>query len=455
MNGQEPLEITTFYSPPPEAPVHPEVRGPSGRRHGMRWTVQSNWKVALVLFLATCASVFAAGTNPGGGIVWPVDLRDSQLLRELFFNGLTYFGAVMTILVAHEMGHFLQALRYRVPASLPYFIPFPLSPLGTMGAVIIQGAGVADRKKLFDIAISGPLAGLVFAIPITIVGIQHSHLALFDPAQGGAKYGDPLLIQWLGRWIHGPIPEHYELVLNPWLFAGWVGILITALNLVPIGQLDGGHILYTLVGRRAHGVAIALLAGAMTYMILSQKLSYILIVVLLLVFGPRHPPTADDTVPLGPFRIVLGWLTLAFVFIGFTPNPIEFFSGPRVEPPAPERRSSEVYEVRAKAPSLVGKPASLPTADRRRSPGLLAGGPAINSGASAIPPRLHEPQGVAGELVFRGIHPPPDFGRRRESGEGQSERLDHQPAVVLDFLEDAERGVPIDVPLAGRAAVVF
>jgi membrane-associated protease RseP (regulator of RpoE activity) len=106
------------------------------------------------------------------------------------------------------------------------------------------------------------------------------------------------------------------------LFAGWVGIFITALNLIPIGQLDGGHILYTLLGRRAHTVAVSVLAFAVGYMIFTGNYSYSLMVILMLMMGPRHPPTADDSVPLGTFRIVLGWLTLGFILIGFTPTPI-------------------------------------------------------------------------------------------------------------------------------------
>jgi Zn-dependent protease len=249
----------------------------------------------------------------------------------------------MTILVAHEMGHYLQSRRYKVPATFPFFIPFPISPFGTMGAVIILGAGVADRKSLFDIAISGPLAGLVFAIPITLIGLSQAHVELVNPA-AGAQYGDPLLLKWLARLFFGPIPADHDVILNPWLFAGWVGIFITALNLIPIGQLDGGHILYTLIGRRAHRIALLLLAAAITYMIVRREFAYVVIVALLFLSGPRHPPTANDQVPLGIGRILLGWLTLAFVIIGFTPVPMP------TAPPQEERhekpaKSSQVYDV--------------------------------------------------------------------------------------------------------------
>jgi len=364
-SGEKPIEITTFY--PQEVEVLDPLRQTVAGSYYPRRSVRSNGRVALLLFAATCVSVFLAGLIPGVplGSLTNVQVLVSKLEQGSLGNewigmiqdGAIYFGAVMTILIAHEMGHYLQARRHRVPATLPYFIPFPISPFGTMGAVIVQSAGVADRKKLFDIAISGPLAGLVFALPIAVIGIRTSTVAYIDPAKGSLQYGDPLLLQWLARWIHGPIPEHYDLTLNAWLFAGWVGIFITALNLMPIGQLDGGHILYTLIGPRAHRIALLLLAVALSFMIFAQELGYALMVLLLFVAGPRHPPTADDSVPLGTPRIVLGWLTLCFVVIGFTPIPIKILQpqAPSQQQIQPQRQqeephsSSDALEVRLPA----------------------------------------------------------------------------------------------------------
>jgi membrane-associated protease RseP (regulator of RpoE activity) len=235
----------------------------------------------------------------------------------------------MSILLAHEMGHFLQSRRHRVPASWPYFIPMPLMLFGTMGAVIFQGAGTADRRKLFDIAVSGPIAGLVLALPIAWFGLQGTEVVDVPPGSTGLILGDPPLLKGMISLVHGPLAAGQEVQLTPMLQAGWLGIFITALNLVPIGQLDGGHILYALIGRRAHRVAILLLLGWAGYMVLASSPSYLLMVVLLLLMGPRHPPTADDTVPLGTWRHVLGWLTLAFLLVGFTPEPI------RVDLPVP------------------------------------------------------------------------------------------------------------------------
>lgn len=285
---------------------------------------RSRKRLALILFVATCLSTFWVGA---------IQFTPEHALggMAMLLNGLSYAGPVMLILLAHEMGHYLQARRYRVPATLPYFIPMPVPPLGTMGAVIVQGAGYADRKALFDIAISGPLCGLVLALPVAYLGVSSSQVVQLPPWLGVELFGDPLILQWMIRWVHGPLAENQEIALNPVLLAGWVGILITALNLIPIGQLDGGHILYTLIGRKAHFVAIGLVVGAIAYMLWTSYPAYALLLVLLIVMGIRHPPTTDDSVRLGGRRIVLGWLTLSFIVVGFTPTP--FFYRPPQPPP--------------------------------------------------------------------------------------------------------------------------
>jgi Zn-dependent protease len=243
-------------------------------------------------------------------------------------NGLIFSGGVLAILVCHEMGHYLQARRYGVPASWPYFIPMPFSPFGTMGAVIVQQAGVADRKSMFDIAITGPLAGLVVALPLAWWGIQHSEVVTPEPGQIVHGYGDPLILKWIVRHFFGPLEPNQDVLLNPLLFAGWVGVFITALNLIPIGQLDGGHILYCLLRRKAHGVARGLFfiaAGVVAWSSFFGDGAYatwFLMLMLLWMMGTRHPPTSDDNVPLGTFRVLLGWLTLMFIVVGFTPRPI-------------------------------------------------------------------------------------------------------------------------------------
>ena len=292
-------------------------------------------RVALLLFVATCATTFLAGSHL---LEILANLAEVKLMTgsvpaeyipswpqvvELLLDGLLYSVCLMTILGLHEMGHYLQTRRYGVPASLPFFIPMPIGPIGTLGAVIGMRPGVGDRKAIFDIGISGPLAGLVPTLVFCVLGLQQAtHQAVSEP------YGFPLLLQFLAGHLVDPLPEGHTIIVNPMLFAGWVGLLITSLNLIPIGQLDGGHILYALLRQRARGVAsflliIAGIAAGVAAFVYHYPV-WVLMVVLLFMMGPAHPPTANDNAPLGPWRVALGWLTLAFVFVGFTPMPFRF-----------------------------------------------------------------------------------------------------------------------------------
>lgn len=253
---------------------------------------------------------------------YPVATTQTPTLLQRFFEsvgrGCTYSCPVMLILLCHEMGHYLQAVRNKVRASFPYFIPLPILPLGTMGAVIFQGK--SDRKSMFDIAVSGPIAGLVVTLPVLYFGIQSSG---FMPAQSSPfQFGQPLLIEWLIEFLHGPTPSGMVFAWNGLATAGWVGVFITAMNLLPIGQLDGGHLMYTLIGKAAHGIAWALIVIAIACLIIFKVYSYGLLLILLGLTGPRHPPTTDDRMKIGWFRHLLGWVTLSFLLIGFTPRPI-------------------------------------------------------------------------------------------------------------------------------------
>lgn len=252
----------------------------------------------LLLFLATCYTTY-----------------------HVEEQGFAYAVPVLGILLCHEFGHYIQARRYRVPASLPYFIPMPWGPLGTMGAVIGMRGHMGSRKALFDIGISGPLAGLVPAIACCIVGLRLSNFVDIRNGLDGPVIGAPLLFRWLIDAIVGPIPAGQLLDLHPIAFAGWVGLFVTALNLIPIGQLDGGHVLYALLRTKAHVVAMSVIVLAMLAMVLTGNFTYVPMLILIVLIGPKHPPTANDEMELGTGRIVLGWLTLSFIFIGFTPMP--------------------------------------------------------------------------------------------------------------------------------------
>jgi membrane-associated protease RseP (regulator of RpoE activity) len=253
-------------------------------------------RLPIILFAATCLSTCAVG-------------------------GVAFSLALMTTLLAHELGHFLQARRYGVPASLPYFIPMPLSPIGTMGAVIVMAPGKGDRRTLFDIAVSGPLAGLVPALLFCLLGLRWSEVVQLSGQPVGLKLGEPIIFKLMAYLTFGPLAKGEDIALHPVAFAGWVGIFITALNLIPIGQLDGGHILYALLLRRAGRVAQVLLAAAMIAIVVWGYWGWTLMIALLMLMGPIHPPTANDNMPLGTGRTILGWASLLFVLVGFTPMP--------------------------------------------------------------------------------------------------------------------------------------
>jgi len=307
------------------------------------------------LFLLTCVSTFFNGIFTGGRTPTTTD-------ADLWWQGVSYAGPLMLILLAHEMGHYLMARWYRVPATLPIFIPLPpgIGLFGTMGAVIVQAAGFAHRKATFDIAIAGPLAGIVFALPIAWLGIQQSHIAEFLPEHvrsGGTTiiYGDPLILKAMVWWKFGALPPNHDVVMNPLLYAGWVGVFLTGLNLVPVSQLDGGHILYTLVGRRAHALSYAVLAAGVAYTAYYNYWpGYVPLIVLLFLIGVRHPPTTDDHMPLGLPRQILGWFALAVILVTcFTPFPFTFHEpqvpASQMQPLPPGEGDITVHHVPARS----------------------------------------------------------------------------------------------------------
>ena len=281
---------------------------PQEEQEPPRTTRRPRFVLPAVLFVATCLSTYLVGSILYGS------------------EALLYAVPLMTILVCHEAGHFIQARRYHVPASLPFFIPLPIPPIGTIGAVIGMSPSIPNRKALYDIGISGPLAGLVPTMICVVVGLSWSHVGVAPDAAYGGELGESLLFKALAWLQFGEIPAGHTVYLHPLGVAGWVGLLITSLNLFPIGQLDGGHVLYALLRQKAHGIATFLLiAAALSVFAVASLRPWIVMIVLLMFMGPRHMPTRDDATPLGTWRVVLGWLTLAFLPLGFTPIPFPQF----------------------------------------------------------------------------------------------------------------------------------
>ncbi len=248
--------------------------------------------------------------------VWlHVLLYIATIITTTWAAGPVFSAGLLSILTAHEFGHYFTARYYGVPVSLPYFIPFPLSLFGTLGAVIRMSPRIPNRRALFDIAAAGPLAGLVLALPVTFVGIAHLEIA----SREAVFYHDislvpPLLFQWLGWLAHRSVGSGFEITRYPLAFAGWAGMFVTALNLLPIGQLDGGHITHALFGSRSRLVAGAMFTGLGLYCIVTRNFTWVPLLLLLLFFGIQHPPNTDDGRPLGSSRLALGAL-LGIVFL--------------------------------------------------------------------------------------------------------------------------------------------
>ena len=244
---------------------------------------------------------------------------------HLMVRGLPFAATLLLILGVHEMGHYVAARIHHADASLPYFIPFPplggLS-LGTLGAFVSLRSPIEDRRSLFDIGVAGPLAGLAVALPLFVVGVALSkpYPVPFDATTGGL--GMSPLVTWIVTWLH---PEAFEpgfqLELHPIGIAAWFGLLLTMLNLMPIGSLDGGHVMYALAGRTAWAVTAACLAGLLVLSALVRWPGWALWAVVAILFGLSHPSPLNDVTPLDSKRRMLAFASLALLVILFVPIP--------------------------------------------------------------------------------------------------------------------------------------
>jgi len=294
-------------------------------------------KVHVILFFVTLVTTFISGFFQGGSIS----------------SGISFSAALIFILGTHEMGHFLYGRKYGVNITPPYFIPAPpfISPIGTFGAFIKIKSPISTKRALFDIGIAGPLAGIIAAIPIIIVGIKLSTVVetTSKSLDHGLTLGSPLIFSLISDSIIGKIPEGYDLLLHPVAFAGWIGLFVTALNLIPAGQLDGGHIMYSIFSKKWHQrtsiiiILVLLLFGIGTKPIIQYFQSdlnattlynykdifdfegwagWLMWAVLLTFMGTKHPPTMYDDIQLDGKRKFFSLIAL-FIFIGcFTPMPI-------------------------------------------------------------------------------------------------------------------------------------
>jgi membrane-associated protease RseP (regulator of RpoE activity) len=279
----------------------------------------------LLLFLATCLSMFWAGSKQWVLLLPETGLDPATTTRWLILvnwkQGLIYTASLVAILAAHEMGHFITSQICRIAASWPYFIPLPVSPIGTMGAVIGMEGHRANRRQIFDIGIAGPLAGLMVILPVLCLGIARLDLSI--PRSGGAALDCPLLVRWLLPLLRpdlGAVDRIWISQLNSPLMAAWVGLLVTGLNMLPMSQLDGGHVIYALLLKRAYVVARGFLIAAILYVVIFAAYLWLPMILLVTLIGVDHPPTSDDTTPLGWPRTLLGVVSLSIPIFCFPPQ---------------------------------------------------------------------------------------------------------------------------------------
>jgi membrane-associated protease RseP (regulator of RpoE activity) len=284
---------------PPAAPLPPVPDwGPSPSRATVipmrrRGGWASPW-VNVLLFALTAGSVF-------------------------FVGGPLLVVGLLSILLAHEMGHYVLCRIYRVDATLPYFIPFPFTLVGTLGAFIRIRGPIPNRRALFDIGIGGPLAGFAVCLPVLALGLFEAKIVPDIPSEYTLSLGEPLLFHWSAVWLRH-LGAGQTLSIGPLGMAAWFGLFVTALNMMPIGQLDGGHVAYSMLREKAH--VVSRIASWVCVGLIYFGPSWIVWAILLRVLGRRHPPTWDDGIRLGRGRVAVGILGFVIFAVCFTPTPI-------------------------------------------------------------------------------------------------------------------------------------
>jgi membrane-associated protease RseP (regulator of RpoE activity) len=283
----------------------------------------------ILLFAVTAVSTFVVGFSWSIGYKYaevfsqdPEFVPDPGMILnpEIIVLSLIYTVVLLGILLGHELGHFLVCQHYRIDATLPYFIPAP-TLIGTMGAFIRIRSPITKKQQLFDIGIAGPLTSFILSLPAIVLGLYLSKAVPPLPEEESLLFGDPLIFKFVGNLVFKGIPEGFDIVPHPIAFAGWVGILVTALNLFPVGQLDGGHVTYALLGRKSlkispYIIGIFMLLGIFFW------IGWFVWAILIYFLGLKHPRIFDEGVPLSPSRRLLSWLALIIFIVSFTPQPI-------------------------------------------------------------------------------------------------------------------------------------
>ncbi|HSB73987.1 MAG TPA: site-2 protease family protein [Candidatus Methylomirabilis sp.] len=284
-------------------------------KSGRETATWRSWWLNLALFVATVLTTLFVGAIMEGA----QPLADPWSLLQ----GVPFSASLLLILGFHELGHYLAARAYGVQVSLPYFIPLPLPPMGTMGAVIRMRSPIPNRKVLFDIGVAGPLLGMLLAVPVIAIGIM---LSPVKPVSGVVlQEGNSLAYLFLKWLIKGPIPDGSDVMLHPMALAGWLGFFVTALNLMPLSQLDGGHIVYAVLGRGHRKIVWVFLGVLVLLYLVSRWEGWLVWVGLSVALGLKHPPPLDDLTPLDPPRRFLALIALGLLVVLLTPRPFAIY----------------------------------------------------------------------------------------------------------------------------------
>ena len=242
-------------------------------------------------------------------------------------TGLLFSGSLLAILLAHEFGHYCMMRRYGIRSTFPIFIPFPFAPFGTCGALIVMDPSRADRKQIFDIGIAGPLAGLVVAIPLAILGLLRPEGPRL-PQPEELKLGQPLIMTLMDNLWGMEAMSSVEAInvstASPFFMAAWIGFFITGINMMPISQLDGGHVAFGIFGRFAEWIAKAAFLLAVGYLVWSELYGLSLMLLLILMMGVTHPPSSDDQQKIGLFRTILGLVSMSLPIFCIAAKPLHF-----------------------------------------------------------------------------------------------------------------------------------
>lgn len=267
----------------------------------------------ILLFILTIFSTLIVGALQAGADIWK---EPGQI-----YKGLPFSLTLMIILLSHEFAHFFSSRNHGVKATLPYFIPAP-NIIGTFGAFIKMKSPIITRKALIDIGASGPIAGFIISVVACIAGLNMSDVVSVSETRGLLRLGDSILFSFLTGAILGVTPVDQDIMLNPVAFAGWIGLFVTSINLIPVGQLDGGHIAYALLGEKQMRLSVILVV-VLAWLGLFIWEGWVLWAVLLVILGVRHPPVIYWEVPLDRKRKWIGGMSLIIFILTFIPVPFK------------------------------------------------------------------------------------------------------------------------------------